>query len=119
MAYAVSWPEGFLSFTMQRRRRQHARDSNSLSRTIKYDQHLKEWASINLWVLEFYYTHVFKIARDWHYRIDGAINRAHREGTLAPPYRRPPDKSHIVRTWHNMVYRAGNVRFSLKRVLKR
>lgn len=87
--------------------------------SIKYDQHLKEWPSINLWVLEFYYTQTFRIAHDWHYRIDAAVDLAYREGTLAPPYRRPPDKSRIVSTWHHMLYRVGNVRFGVKALLKR
>jgi hypothetical protein len=62
--------------------------------SIKYDQHLKDWPSINLAVLEYYYTRLFGVAKDWQYRIDHAVEHAAQDGTLAPPYRRPPDMLH-------------------------
>ncbi|GGI27848.1 hypothetical protein [Bradyrhizobium guangdongense] len=74
--------------------------------SIKYDQHLKDWPSINLAVLEYHHGRLFKVARDWHYRIDAAVDRAAQDGTLAQPYRRPPDQNGLLRSWHFFIYRA-------------
>jgi hypothetical protein len=68
--------------------------------SIKYDQHLKDWSVINLALLEYYYTIAFRIARDWHYRIEGAVEHASQNGTLAPAYKRPPDKNAFAMKWH-------------------
>ncbi|TCU74906.1 hypothetical protein EDE08_103121 [Bradyrhizobium sp. R2.2-H] len=76
--------------------------------SIKYDQHLKDWPSINLAVLEHNYTRLFAVAKDWQYRIDAVVDRAAQDGTLAPPYRRPPDKNALVGHWHFFIYRTKN-----------
>lgn len=54
------------------------------------------WPSINLAVIEYHYTRLFAVAKDWQYRIDHAVDHAAQDGTLAPPYRRPPDKNALV-----------------------
>jgi hypothetical protein len=86
--------------------------------SIKYDQHLKDWPSINLVVLEHYHTRLFRVADDWHYRIDSAVDRAHRNETLAPQYRRQPDKNHLVGNMFFFAYRLRNAGLRLKTLFK-
>ena len=86
--------------------------------SIKYDQHLKDWPSINLVVLETYYAKCFAIARNWQYRIDAAVDRAAQAGTLAPKYRRPPDNNAFVGQWHFFWYRAKNAGLRVRSVFR-
>jgi hypothetical protein len=86
--------------------------------SIKYDQHLKDWPSINLAVIEYHYTRLFAVAKDWQYRIDHAVDHAAQDGTLAPPYRRPPDKNALVRRWHFLIYRAKNAGLRVRNLFK-
>jgi hypothetical protein len=87
--------------------------------SIKYDQHLKDWPSINLAVLEYHYTRLFAVVKNWQYRIDHAVDRASQDGTLAPPYRRPPDKNPLVGRWHFLVYRAKNAGLRIRNLVRR
>jgi hypothetical protein len=43
------------------------------------------WPSINLAVVEYHYARLFAVAKDWQYRIDHAVGRSSRDGTLARP----------------------------------
>jgi hypothetical protein len=87
--------------------------------SIKYDQHLKDWPSINLAVVEHHYARLYAVARNWHGRIDYAVDRASQNGTLAPPYRRPPDKNSLIGRWHFMTYGAGNAGMSFRNFFRR
>lgn len=86
--------------------------------SIKYDQHLTNWPSINLAVVEYHYVRLFAVAKDWQYRIDHAVDRASQDGTLAPPYRRPPDKSALVGRWHFLTYRAKNAGLRIRSLFR-
>jgi hypothetical protein len=87
--------------------------------SIKYDQHLKAWPSINLAVIEHHYVRLFAVAKDRQYRIDNAVDRASQDGTLAPPYRRPPDKNALVGRWHFLIYRAKNAGLRIRNLFRR
>lgn len=87
--------------------------------SIKYDQHLKDWPSINLAVVEYYYARLFAVAKDWQYRIDHAVDWASQDRTLAPPYRRPPDKNALVGRWHFLIYRAKNAGLRIRNLFRR
>jgi hypothetical protein len=87
--------------------------------SIKYDQHLKDWPSINLAVVEHHYARLFAVAKNWQYRIDHAVDRASQNGTLAPPYRRPPDKNAPVGRWRFLVYRAKNAGLRIRNLFGR
>ena len=85
---------------------------------IKYDQHLKDWPSINLAVVEQHYARLFAVAKNWQYRIDHAVDRASQDGTLAPRYRRAPDKNALVGRWHFLTYRAKNAGLRIQKPLR-
>jgi hypothetical protein len=78
-------------------------------------QHLKDWPSINLAAIEYHYTRLFAVAKDWQYRIDAAVDRAAQDGTLAPPYRRRPDKNALVGRWHFLIEGAWALHISNSR----
>lgn len=42
--------------------------------SIKGEQHLKDWALINLGVIEEHATRLFEMFEDWHYRIDERLH---------------------------------------------
>jgi hypothetical protein len=87
--------------------------------SIKYDQHLKDWPSINLAVVEQHYARLFAVAKNWQYGIDHAVDRASQDGTLAPRYRRAPDKNALVGRWHFLTYRAKNARLRIRNLFGR
>jgi hypothetical protein len=47
--------------------------------SIKGDQHLKDWAIVNLAVVNDVFSLLFKVVEDWHFKIEGRIEAANEQ----------------------------------------
>jgi hypothetical protein len=51
--------------------------------SIKGDQHLNDWAIVNLAVVGDIFSLLFKVVEDWHFKIEGRIEAANEQAANA------------------------------------